>query len=142
MIISQPAQGIADLVARGCGLPAGSWKDYSTLGLIRSGVFVAGCVYHRWSDGDVCVNIAAWERNWLNREYLFAIFDYPFNQAGCRRITALVDSNNFKSKRFVQSLGFREEGRLRKGTKTGDLLVFGMLKEECKWLSIKLKKAA
>lgn len=137
MIIAQPKEQIADFVGMICGYGGNVWRDYSTLALITGERLIAGCVYHRWSEGDVCVNIGVIGR--LTPEYLHAIFDYPFQT--CRRITVLVSSNNFRSKRFVEHLGFTQEGRLRCGAPDGDLLVFGMLKEECRWINL-LKKAA
>lgn len=142
MIISQPKEGIAEFVSILCGKDGIAWANYTTIGLVRNGVLVAGVVYDKWGDGDVCMHVGGTGKFWLNREFLFAVFDYPFNQIGCRRVTGLVPADNFAAKRFDEHLGFVQEGCMRKGTASGDLLVYGMLKEECRWLNIKLKEAA
>lgn len=141
MIVAQPKEQIAEFVSACYGVPQVAWVEYSTLGLIRSGKLVAGVVYDKWGDGDVCMHVGAVGNNWLNREFLFAAFDYPFTQVGCRRVTGLVPANNFAAKRFDEHLGFVLEGRMRKGTPDGDLLVYGMLKEECRWLRLERKAA-
>ena len=73
-------------------------------------------------------------RRWLTREFLFAIFDYPFNQLGVRRITGLVPKKNKDARRFDEHLGFEYEGNMRNALADDDMIIYGMLKEKCKWL--------
>lgn len=77
-------------------------------------------------------------RQWLTRPFLAAVFSYPFNQLGVRRVTARIGANNLKAKSFLVNLGFTHEGTIRKGWEPDiDLLVFGLLKEECRFLGPK-----
>jgi RimJ/RimL family protein N-acetyltransferase len=63
------------------------------------------------------------------------MFDYPLRQLGCVRITAPIADGNDGAIRFVTKLGFQLEGRLRKAMPDGaDRLIYGLLKEDCKWL--------
>jgi RimJ/RimL family protein N-acetyltransferase len=141
VIISEPRQDVARFVAASLGLEGVPWTEYNVLGYLRNGEFLGGVVYERWSDGDVLMHVAGARPGWLGREFLFAAFDYPFNQQGCRRVTALVPADNAAARHFDESLGFVWEGCLRQGTPQGDLLVYGMLKSECRWLEMK-KRAA
>ena len=70
----------------------------------------------------------------LTRRFLRAIFYYPFLQLGCRRVTALIDADNAKSIRLVEHVGFEQEGRMKHATTTGDVLIYGLTKERCRWL--------
>jgi hypothetical protein len=52
-----------------------------------------------------------------------------------RRVGASIAADNTKSIRFCKHLGFVREGRIREGAKAGlDLLIFGMLRSECRFL--------
>ena len=66
----------------------------------------------------------------LNRRKVWQVLSYPFEQLKCRRITALVEMKDKRSRRMVQRLGFREEGKLRKAGPKGDIVVYGLLPSE------------
>ncbi len=70
----------------------------------------------------------------LTRAYLRALFYYPFLQLKCERITVLIDDDNLKSIRLVEHVGWKQEGRLRKARPGGDVLIYGLLRSECKWV--------
>ena len=73
--------------------------------------------------------------NWLSRTALSVFFSYPFEELGLRRITTLVEKKNRRARKLNEGLGFVREGCLRKGARNGDnLIVYGMLKDECRWL--------
>lgn len=70
----------------------------------------------------------------LTRMFLRAMFLYPFLQLKCERITLLIDDNNLKSLRLVEHVGFEREGCMRRARPGGDVFVYGLLKENCKWV--------
>lgn len=70
----------------------------------------------------------------LTRMFLRAMFFYPFLQLKCERITLLIDDNNLKSLRLVEHVGFEREGCMRRARPGGDVFVYGLLKENCKWV--------
>jgi len=109
------------------------------IGLERDGELIAGVVYNMYSKASICMNVAAVPgKDWLSRSFLYATFAYPFVQLKCNRVTALVKMNNEISKKFVQSLGWKPEGCMRKASTDGqDMLVYGMLREECRWIGVK-----
>ena len=58
--------------------------------------------------------------------------EFCFKTADCRRITVRVDETNKIAIRHNQLFGFTEEGRLRQASPEGnDILVFGLLRDEC-----------
>lgn len=74
---------------------------------------------------------------WFNRTFLRAAFAYPFIQMKYTRVSGLVRVDNYAAQRFDEHLGFKREGLLRKGDDDGtDLILYGMLKEECRWIHI------
>ncbi len=79
------------------------------------------------------LNKAHW-RQGIMTEAFSAILTYGFNEAGLRRVEAMVDGENERSKNFLLSLGFTHEGTLRqrfffKG-RFHDDLYFGLLRDE------------
>lgn len=110
---------------------------YSAIGLVNGqGHLLAGVIYERFTQIDIHVHIAAVPgKRWISRHWLNEVFRYPFVQLGCARMTGLVPARNEAAQKFDEHLGFRLEGRLRKALPNGeDLLIYGMLKEECRWL--------
>ncbi len=141
-IVAQPKAEIGAFVNARQGLPADhSWGGYSALGLVKSGDLIAGVIYNNFDGANACVHIGAVDGcRWLTPEFLFAAFDYPFNQLGLRRLTAPVHSNNKRSREFAENLGFTRDGTLKHYYADGDLHLYGLLRANCRFLEI--RKAA
>lgn len=110
--------------------------DDVAIGVVRGGQLVGGCVYHDYSVHDIRVSWASIDRQWLSRDVLHALFAYPFVQLGCVRITAAVSRRNKRSRKICEGLGFKFEGVMRKGFGDRDAMIYGMLREECKFLKV------
>ena len=76
-------------------------------------------------------------RRWLNREFLFACFDYVFRQLDCKVIVNPVDADNEASMRFTEHIGFTEVCRIPEGSGDCDLVIFAMPRKTCRWLNMK-----
>lgn len=103
------------------------------------GVLIAGVVYHNYrpwpGGGDMEMSIAATSPLWCRRGVLRALFQYPFVQAGCHRVTACTGAGNAAAIKLNSGLGFRPEGRMRKGFGTEDAIIMGLLREDARrWL--------
>jgi RimJ/RimL family protein N-acetyltransferase len=108
------------------------------IGFLEGDTLVAGVVYNHYSGTNVYAHIAAMpNKRWATHDNLFVLFYYPFVTLKCNRITGLVRVDNFKAQRFDEHLGFKREGVMRKACKDGqDLIVYGMLREECRFLKV------
>lgn len=134
-------KGVVEWVAR----QTGEFNCFGTdvgIGWQRHGKIVAGVAYANWNGVNVECHIASdGTRHWLTREYLWTIFDYPFNRIGgsygAKRITVCVGEGNADSARFVKHLGFKLEAKLKAAHPTGDLQVFRMFANECRFLQVK-----
>ena len=74
-------------------------------------------------------------RKWITRELIIKVFAYPFIQLGYPRLNSFVSVNNADAIRFNEHFGFQREGILREAGDHGeDLIVYGMLRRECRWL--------
>lgn len=117
--------------ARGTWVPG----QGTAVGFYRDGRLIAGVSYSMWNGANVWCAVAHEDRRWLNRTNLWAIFHYPFEQLNCKRISALVYESNTRSQRFLTKLGFTREATLEDAAPEGDMFVYRLRKEDCKWLS-------
>lgn len=142
MIITQPKELIGAYVNVRQGYPpAASWGTFNALGLVRGGRMVAGVIYNDYAGSNVYMHIGAEDGcRWMTQGFLYAAFDYPFNQLELQRVTALVKSKNSRAVSFIEHLGFEPEGKLRHYFKNDDALIFGMLRDRCRFLE--MRKAA
>jgi len=102
---------------------------------------IAGVAYADWNGPNLVAHIASdGTRRWMSREYLWTIFDYPFNQQGVRRVTCMIGEGNRESVNLCERLGFTLEARLKAAHRTGDLLIFSLFREDCKWISQDISK--
>lgn len=121
----------------------GHWDDASCLILERGGSITAVAVYNRWyPKNSVEISIAAIGGRWLTRPFLSAVFRAPFVEWEMRRVGSSIASDNHKSIRFCEHLGFQREGCIRQGAPNGqDLLLYGLLKNECRFLRKEFEQA-
>lgn len=107
------------------------------IGWERGGQIVCGVVFEQWSGPNIFMHVAIEDGAVVTRRSLKLAFAYPFTHLNCSRITGLVRADNLKAQRFDEHLGFRLEGRLRSAATDGtDMLVYGMLRNECRWLGV------
>lgn len=105
------------------------------IGWERNGELIAGTAYANWNGVNVEAHVASdGSRKWLTKEYLWTIFDYPFNQLKVNRVTLCIGEGNTSSFGFAIHLGFKIEAQLTGAHPTGDLLVLRMFREECRWI--------
>lgn len=111
------------------------------IGLEEDGELIAGVVYDNYNGASICMHVAAIPgRRWMTREYLWFTFYYPFVQLGVKRITGLVPESNMTARKFDEHLGFELEAILRYAHPDGDMLVYRMFKEQCRFLDINRSK--
>jgi hypothetical protein len=108
------------------------------IGLWENGP-ICGCLFEASNGASIMLHIAAIGKRWMNREYLWFVFYYPFVQLEITKILAPIESTNTVCCRFVEHIGFTLEATLKDAAPKGDLLVYTMTKDQCRWLSLKGK---
>lgn len=107
----------------------------AAIGITRAQSLVAGVTFFQFNNTNVWTGIAATDPRALSRGILAKLFDYPFRQLKAKRITALVDASNTRSRQFVERLGFSAEATLSASAADGsDQILYRMRQEECRWL--------
>jgi len=116
---------------------------YEALGSVdAAGNLIGGVIYKEYTelqDGTHDIQmIAAGKPGWLTPSMLRAFFSYPFIQLDCSRITSIVAKAHKKARAFNERLGFRHEGTIRGAFGIGkDGLVYGLLRQECRYIKEK-----
>lgn len=127
------APRIADYVSNKIE-PGTEFVDFTAIGLEHHGAVVCGVIYDNYTKDDIRMHVAASHVCWCRPQYLRVFFDYPFNQLGCRRVTGIVHEDNLLARQVDEKLGFVQEGRIRQAFANKDGILYGMLRDECKWL--------
>lgn len=95
---------------------------------------LGGVIFTGFTGASIGLHVAGFDPHWINRDILWLTFHYPFEQLGVKKITGTIHSGNRKTILFNRKLGFAEEARIKDVFPDGDLLIFSMRREDCRWL--------
>jgi hypothetical protein len=120
------------------GIEGGKWLPQMTaIGDIKDGKLIAGVAFEAQNTknlwGHMRCDAPPSRTFWIN------VADYIFNQTGCIRFTALVDSCNEKAIKLNLKIGFVIEATLKDASDKGDIHIMTLWKENCKMLNWKAK---
>ena len=91
--------------------------------VVYCGFFGESCVLHVKSVG----------QHWATKCFLRKVFDYPFNTLKLKVIIGTVAGSNTKALNLNRKLGFKEVATIADAHDEGDLVIFEMRPEYCKW---------
>lgn len=95
-------------------------------------MLIAGAAYTDYFGGSVNGHITATAP--LTREFLRAMFRYPFVQLGCKRLSALIPAKHPTANVFVARLGFTLECVMKDVFRDDDLNVWRLYRSECRYV--------
>lgn len=106
----------------------------TAIGYERNGALVAGVMFDNFNGRSIAMHVAGQGMHWFRPEFAQACFGYAFGQLGVRKVLGMVDSENAAARRFDEHLGFVLEHAVANAGKHGDLLIYSMTPEQCRWL--------
>jgi hypothetical protein len=110
---------------------------------VSRGELIAGVVYDDFNSASMCMHVAAEVGTpWLTRGTLWRFFHYPFNELGLNVVIATVAEGNERSQRLVEGVGFRLHTKIPDAHPTGNMHIYIMRREWCKWIGNHELKAA
>lgn len=98
---------------------------------------VGACLFESCNGASILVHVAGNGNRWPTREFLWFCSYYPFEQLGVSKVIAPVESTNLSSIRWTEHFGFILEATLKEAAPNGDLLLYTMTREQCKWLQLR-----
>jgi hypothetical protein len=112
-----------------------------TVALHRDGAIAGGVVFTGFLRASMLLHMAGSEDNWATPDFLWMVFDYVFNQQGCRTALGLVASANLRALEVDLKLGFRIVAIVHDVLEDDDdMLVMAMRREHCRWLRLTPRK--
>ena len=99
------------------------------------GKILYGGAFNEFRGRDVQYHAACDDPKVLTKTRIALLFDYPFTQLGVTRVSCVIAAGNDRSRKVVEGLGWVHEGTVRKFyADNEDGVIYGMLREECRWL--------
>jgi RimJ/RimL family protein N-acetyltransferase len=112
-------------------------KLSTAIGLESEGKLVAGVLFDNYLHNSIAMHVAGDGGHWMTREFALACFGYAFNQLKVFKILGYVDSANTAARRYDEHLGFRLEYSIAGAGKHGDLCIYSMTRDQCRFLEQK-----
>jgi RimJ/RimL family protein N-acetyltransferase len=85
--------------------------------------------------GRMCIiNILVQDKTCLTRAVIREAFRFPFEEANCSAILSFTDSANEESIDLTKRAGFEHVLTIPNGGLEGDMLMFKMARDRCRWL--------
>jgi RimJ/RimL family protein N-acetyltransferase len=109
-------------------------QETACIGQEKDGNLIAVVGYNSFTPNSCQIHVASTDVYFLNKDLLFAIFDYPFNKLKVKAIIAPIVKDNVKSLILCRKLGFEQVADIPYGHPKGDLIVVAMKRNQCKWL--------
>jgi RimJ/RimL family protein N-acetyltransferase len=110
----------------------------SAIGLRRDGRIIAGVIYENWNGASLMAHIVV--EGPLTGDFIFAIFDYPFQVCGVKAVVSPIVETNTKSIHLAVNMGFTEECRLKDCHPDGDIVLYTLRKADCRFLGERYAK--
>jgi RimJ/RimL family protein N-acetyltransferase len=113
-------------------------RTCSVISRLRNGELLGGVLYANFTGESVAMFTAGWDPHWLNRDLLYVIFDYPFNQLGVKRIFGLVSEDNVHARRFNAKFGGKDIARIEgmfRGNVAG--IIMCLERDACRLMGVK-----
>jgi RimJ/RimL family protein N-acetyltransferase len=110
----------------------------SYIGFKENNKILGAIFFSNYDKHNIFLHVALDTPKICRKKNIQLMFDYIFNQAKCKRVTATCDNNYDRIKKLIEGVGFKKEGTIRsmikKDNKDIDVAVYGMLDNECRWI--------
>ena len=129
---------VADFINDHIGFDFYPEGQFRCVGVLDAdGFLISGACFHNFfGSGCYMSGASSRPRRWATRSTLAGIFAYAFKTLSLERLTTLVATDNTLARSWNESSGFQREGVMRKAGDGGvDLIVYGMLEKECRWIN-------
>jgi RimJ/RimL family protein N-acetyltransferase len=113
-------------------------NKFSFIGFVENDNIFGGLIFSDYDGYNIFVHLALETPRVCQRRFIKMMFSYCFIQLKCSRMTAMCVNGYTRNEKLLKGVGFTKEGVIRKVMKVKDKFVdsaiYGMLKEECRWV--------
>ena len=103
-------------------------------GFVENQQIIGSFVFSEYTGNDVHMYCASDNPRIFQRRYIKTMFDYCFETMKVKRVSAMCNESNLRSRKLISGVGFKQEGRLRRYFGNEDALVYGLLKEDMRMI--------
>jgi RimJ/RimL family protein N-acetyltransferase len=131
IVINDPrtAQFIADSVG------STDCECHGSVGLEVDGQIVAGATFDNFNGKNVFIHFSsARSLRVFSRDLLRMVFGFAFGVLKVQRVSGAFSSANRKVCRLGEIIGFKFEARLRDACPDGDMMIYRLNREDCRFL--------
>lgn len=107
------------------------------ISVTREGNLVGGNIFTGYTGASIHTHTAGFAPGWATRDFLWCIFDYCFNQLGCKKVFGQVCESNKRALEIDLKLGFKIVARIEDVFPDGACFVLEIAREDCRWLNLK-----
>lgn len=122
---------------RGFGLNADVVETF--IGIEKDGELIGCSGYDRFFKTSIQHHICLKPGFKIPRIFWWFIAYYPFVQLGVDMLIGLTPSTNKEALKLAKKYGYIEQSRIKGAVEGGDLVVQTLLKDDCKWLNMRVK---
>lgn len=130
-LVYEPSDRIAEWLGERLGEKFST--PYTVIGGLQNDALACAWLFNHYNGRNIEVSVAS--DGSVDRGFIMAAADYVFNQLKCERASCHVSENNHKSIAFIERIGWKREGFRENWYEDGSgAFLYGMKKEDCKWL--------
>lgn len=108
--------------------------DMKCIGNVLNGHLKGVVGYDNYNGASIMMHSAG-DGNWLTKQMLQVVFDFPFNVCRVNMVIGLVPSGNRQALKFNTHIGFTTQCILEGAHPDGALVLMTMTREECRYLN-------
>lgn len=105
------------------------------IGFVRDGKLIAGVVYEGWNQRSIVCHISI--EGAVPRHFMKAVSEYAFITCGVHKVIGPITSGNEKAIKNAIRIGFTEEARIKDAAPDGDIILFTLTADRCRYLGDK-----
>jgi hypothetical protein len=123
-------------IAKGAGCTFNPAVD-QVISVTSGGKLLGGNILTGYTGASIHMHTAGFQPGWATRDFLWVLFDYPFNQLGCKKVFGQVPEYNTRALEIDLKLGFKIVARIEDVFPDAACLVLSLAREDCRWLKLK-----
>ena len=105
------------------------------IGLEKDGEIVCVFGYDNFNGKSCHQHIVYKPGEYVQREFIWYVYHYPFNELGVDMLIGMTPANNDKALRLAKHAGFVEKYRIVDSDPGGDIVLSTLNKQDCRFLN-------
>lgn len=127
------------LIGKACRVIPNPRCDIVISRMSPEGKLLGGVIYQSFTGTSIQVHVAGFSPNWLSKDLLWVVFDYPFSQLKVGTVFSQIRESNKVALEFNLKIGFKEVCRIDGVFPEGQCVITSITRDTCRWLNIKPK---